>query len=196
MLPRIEPDLRIAMAHFEAINRLAFDAVAKAAIGHAFQRCRLGNQTMVAFHAIGSEISKPCKIACGGVTNGQCPAIFCLVIGRIGAAPIIAVFGDASPVIGPATGIGAAFQSGNLQRKFFACGACNAEVKPLREFRILVLADTQRRNIAVDGVNDDVAAVEGGIDVSNRHKILLPHFVIPAKAGIHGLTVQQAAPAC
>ena len=69
-------------------------------------------------------------------------------------------------------------------------------MKPLREFRILVLADAQRGDIVVDGVNDDVAAVEGGIDVSNRHKILLPHFVIPAKAGIHGLTAQQAAPVC
>jgi hypothetical protein len=45
-------------------------------------------------------------------------------------------------------------------------------------------------------MNDDITAIEGGIDVRNWHKILLPHFVIPAKAGNHGLTVQQAASVC
>jgi hypothetical protein len=42
-------------------------------------------------------------------------------------------------------------------------------VKPLGEFRILVLADAQRRNIAINGMNDDITAIEGGIDVRNWH---------------------------
>ena len=121
MLARIEPDLRIAIAHFEAIDGLTLDAVAKAAIGHALKRCCLGNQVMVTFHVIGREIGKPCKIACGGVTDGQSAAVRGLVISGISAAPIIAVFGDASAVIRPATWIGAALQSGNPQFQLFAC---------------------------------------------------------------------------
>ena len=124
---------------------------------------------MVPFHAIRGEISKACKIACRGVADGQRAAVLRLVIGRIGAAPIIAVFRDASAVIGPATGIGAAFQFGNPQFQFFACGARHAEVKPLGEFRILVLADAQRRNIAINGMNDNITAIEGGIDIRNWH---------------------------
>ena len=113
MLARIQPDLRFAIAHFKAINRLPFKAVAKAAIGHAFKRCRLRNQIMVPFHAVGGEISKPCKIACGGVADGQRAAVHRFVVAGISATPIIAVFGDASAVIGPAARISAALKACN-----------------------------------------------------------------------------------
>ena len=115
--------------------------MAEAAITYAFQRCCLRNQVMVPFHAIRREIGKPCKIACRGVTDGQRAAVLAFVIGRIGASPIIAVFRYARAIIGPATGIGAAFKSCNPQLQFFACVTCHAEVEPLREFRILVLTD-------------------------------------------------------
>jgi hypothetical protein len=50
-------------------------------------------------------------------------------------------------------------------------------VKPLREFGILVLADGEIGGRAVDGVDDDVAAVECSIDVGDWHICLTSPFL-------------------
>ena len=113
MLARIKPDLRFAIPHRQAINGLPFKAVAQATVANAFACCGVGNQVMVPFHAVRGEISKPCKIACGGVADGQRAAVHRLVVAGISATPIIAVFGDASAVIGPAARISAALKACN-----------------------------------------------------------------------------------
>ena len=42
-------------------------------------------------------------------------------------------------------------------------------MEPLRKLRILVLADAEGCSCAVDGVDDDVAAIERGVDVFYAH---------------------------
>ena len=176
MLPCVEPYLNVTATHFEAIDWLAFYTMAKAAVRHTFKRCRLGDEIMVTLHAVRGEICKPGDVTCGDITNRQRAAILRFVIARIGPAPIIAVFGNTGTIVRPAAGIGTALQSANPQFQFLTRGAGHAEVEPLREFRILVLADAQRCDAPIDSVNDDVAAVEGGINVSNRHVNSLPAF--------------------
>ena len=124
---------------------------------------------MVPFHAVRCEVGKPRNVACRRITDGQSAAGFDLVITRVGAAPKIAVLRNACAIIRPATGIRAAFQSSDPQFQFFASGASNAKMEPLRKFRILIFADGKRRHMAINGVDDDIATVESGVDVSNRH---------------------------
>src|SRR3546814_2354032 len=56
MLARIKPDLRVAAAHFEAVDRLAFEAGAEAAMSHALAFGGPGDEVVVALHRVGREI--------------------------------------------------------------------------------------------------------------------------------------------
>ncbi len=133
MLARIEPYLHITIAHFEAVDGLAFKAVAEAAIVHALALRRIGDQIVMALHRIRREIGDPDDVAGRRMTDGQCAAILILGVAGIGAPPIIAVFGHAGAVIGPAAGIGAALQPSDSQHQFLATGAGDAEMEPLRK---------------------------------------------------------------
>jgi hypothetical protein len=124
---------------------------------------------VVPFHAVGREIGEPDKAAGAGVADGQRAAVGILVIAAIGPAPAVAVFGDARAVIGPAAGIGAALQSGDAQRQVAARFCRHAEMEPLRKFRFAVLADRQFCLCPIDFVDNNIAAVERGVDVENSH---------------------------
>ena len=104
MLAGVEPDLFLAAAHFEAVDRLPLQAVAENADGYAFDCSGFRDQVVMAFHAIGSEIGKPDDIAACRVANRQGAAF--LVIAARCARPIVAVFADTGVIIGPALGIG------------------------------------------------------------------------------------------
>ena len=127
------------------------------------------DKIMMPFHAVRREIGEPTQIAGRRVTYRQRAAVFAFVISRRSPPPIIAVFGHAGIIVGPSAGIGAALKPGYPQRNLFACRTGNAEMEPLRKFRILVFADTKGGGCAFNRVDDDVAAIKGGVDVSNAH---------------------------
>ncbi len=170
VLAGVEPDLHVAATHFEAVDRLAFEAVAEATVTDALTFGGIRDEVVVALHRVRREIGEPDDIAGGCVANCQRATVFRLVVSRISAAPIIAVFRHAGSVIGPAAGIGAGFEAGDAQSDVLARSAGDAEVEPLREFRILVLANGKVGFVAVNGIDDDIAAVERSVDVGDGHK--------------------------
>ena len=153
MLARVQPDLRFAIPHRQAINGLPLKAVAQAPVANAFACCGVRNQIMVPFHAKGREIGEPDDVAGGRVANGKGAAVRSFVIARIGAAPKITVFRNAGAIIWPTAGIGAAFQPRYAQFNFFTRCTRNAEVEPLRKLRILILANAKGGAVAIDGVH-------------------------------------------
>src|SRR3546814_16764718 len=67
MLARIEPDLRVAGAHFEAVDRLAFEAGAETEIGNALAPGDRRDQVVVPLHRLRSEerrVGKACVRKC------------------------------------------------------------------------------------------------------------------------------------
>ena len=108
---------------------------------------------MVPFHAKRREIGEPDDVAGGRVADCQGAAVRGFVIACIGAAPVIAVFGNTDAIIWPAAGIGAAFQARYAQFNFFTRCARNTEVEPLRKLRILIFANAKGGAVAIDGVH-------------------------------------------
>src|SRR5690606_32584232 len=82
---------------------------------------------------------------------------------------VLAVFGDAGVVIGPALRVGRGVEIADLEHQLAARRARNAEVEPLVEVGLVVLGDTQGGGGAVDGKDFDVAAVERGVDRNVGH---------------------------
>ena len=101
-LKKSQSTVSIAIAHFEAIDRLAIQRGAEPDVIDAFARCRLGDQIVVPLHRIGREIGEPGQVAVGAVTDGQRAAILARVIAAVGAAPEIAVLAHRRAVAGPA----------------------------------------------------------------------------------------------
>lgn len=104
MLAGIKPDVNIALAHFQTINRAAFQAIAQCAQSDAGLAGRFGHQIIMALQIIGRKIREPSNVAMQLVANGECAAI--LIIGRVRPAPKFAIFANDSLIIWPATGIG------------------------------------------------------------------------------------------
>ena len=169
MLARIKPHARLAFAQIEAVERLPVQRGADLACGHALAFRRQRHQIVMPFHRIGGEIGEPRDIAGRGVADGQRAAILVLVERAGGAHPIVAIFGNARVIVGPAGGIGAVVEAGNPQRQVAPRRARDTEMEPLLEFVARVVGDGKRRACAVDGQNFDVAAVEGGIDGNIVH---------------------------
>ncbi len=59
MLTGIEPHLRFAFAHLQAVYRLPVERVAEAAISNAFARRGFGYEVVMPLHRIGCEIGEP-----------------------------------------------------------------------------------------------------------------------------------------
>ena len=169
MLAGIEPDLEFAFAHFEAVDRLAVERGAKVQVIDAFRGCGFGHEIVMTLHRIGREIGEPGDVAGRRIADRQRAAVFVLVIGRCGAAPVVAVFRNAGVVAGPAAGIGAGFQIGDLEHQFAALCPADAEVEPLLEFAAGIERDGKLRARAVDGKDFDIAAVESRIDPDIAH---------------------------
>lgn len=70
-------------------------------------------------------------------------------------------------------------------------------MEPLREFRILVLADAKGRGCAVDRMDDDVAAIEGGVDVFYAHGTRIVSPDTPGKSlNMASANFDAAMPGC
>ena len=52
------------------VDRLAFEAMAEAAVIDAFMTRDIGNQIMVPFHAVRRKVGKPAQVARWRVTDG------------------------------------------------------------------------------------------------------------------------------
>jgi hypothetical protein len=139
------------------------------AIVDTFRSRGLGDEVVVTLHRIGREIGEPGDFARRGVADGERTAVGILVEARFGAAPELAVFGDAGVVIGPAAGIGAGVEPGDHQLELAPRRARDAEVEPLLELALVVRGDCQRGARAVHGKDFDIAAVERAIDPDIAH---------------------------
>src|SRR3546814_21020661 len=71
MLAGIKPHLRVAASHFNAVDRLTFEAGAQAAVRDPVTLGDRSDQVVVPFTRIGRAIGDPQKRAFGGVTDGQ-----------------------------------------------------------------------------------------------------------------------------
>src|SRR5690554_5970311 len=177
MLARIEPDLRIALTHFDAVYRLPLKRIAQSAAGHALDRCHFRNQVMVTVDAVWREIGEPHDIAGGGVADGQCALV--LVIAAVGAAPIFAVFADTGIIAGPALRIGGLFQPVDVEFQSVANFASDAKMEPLEEITVFVFANRQFGLGAGNVVDGDVSAIESGGNL-NAHGTVI---VVPDSPG-------------
>src|SRR3546814_8621194 len=106
MLARIKPDLRVAAAHCEAVDRRAFEAGAEAAMSHALAFGGPGDEVVVALHRVGREIGDPQQRAFGIVADRQRASVRLGVIAGVEAEPVFAVGTRAGSIVGPAVGIG------------------------------------------------------------------------------------------
>ncbi len=177
MLACIEPDLRVAGAHFEAVDRLAFEAGAEATIGHAFAFGDRGDQIVVAFHRVRREIGDIEDRALGGVLDRQRAR----VIAGVEPEPIFTVIASAGGIARPAVGIGRFGQPGDREFERVADAARNAKVEPLEKVRFAILANRKARRRAVDIFHDDIAAVESGVD-ADGHLTLIVRPDSPGKS--------------
>jgi len=122
------------------------------------------HQIMVPLHRVRREIGHPEHVAGGQVTDRQRPAVLVLVVAARRARPVIAVFGNAGVVIGPAAGIGAGIEVGELEHDLLARGGNDAEMEPLEKLGRTIAPDREPRGRAVDPEHVNIAAVERGID--------------------------------
>ena len=97
MLAGVEPDLLVAAAYFDAVDRLAFQAMPKRPYRDTFKSGGLRDQIMVPFDAVRREIGKPDDIAACGIADRKGAAF--LVVTARRAAPIFPVFADAGVII-------------------------------------------------------------------------------------------------
>src|SRR3546814_19093724 len=105
MLARIKPDLRVAAAHFEAVDRRAFEAGAEAAMSHALAFGGPGDEVVVALHRVEREIGDPQQRAFGMVAERQRASVRLGVIAGVAAEPVLAVVTCAGSIVGPDVGI-------------------------------------------------------------------------------------------
>ena len=169
VLPGIEPDLARAFAQPDAIDWLPFDAVAQRLYPHTGAGADARHQVMVPLHRVGREIGAPQRIGFGRHMDAQRAALGLGIIAGVGAGPALAVCRDGGTVVWPAAGVSAAGQPGDAQGAGLATRAGEAEVEPLVEVAVLVLADAQRDVLRPGAaLDDDVAAVKGGGN-GNRH---------------------------
>src|SRR3546814_9697882 len=74
--------------------------------------------------------------------------------------PVFAVGAGAGGIARPAVGIGRCAKPRDRDFQRVADRARHTEVEPLEKIRLAILADRQAGGRAVDGVHDDIAAVE------------------------------------
>ncbi len=172
MLARVDPHLLVAVAHFEAVDRPPFERFAELAQRNPRGRGGFGHQIIVPVEAVWREIGEPGGIAGRPVTDRQRAAVGILVVRRCGARPVIAILADAGVVIGPAAGIGRLFEAGDRQLKIGPRLAGNAKMEPLGEIGLAILGDPEAGRMAVDTIDNDVAAVKGGADL-NVHRTVI-----------------------
>ena len=170
VLAGIEPHLRRAFAHLEAVDRLAVNRGAEPDIVHALAGGRIGDKIVVPLHRVGREIGAPEQVARRQIADRQRAAVLVLVEGARRARPVFAVFRDAGIVVRPAARIGAGVEAGELEHDFLARLGGDAEVEPLEELGFIVAADREAGGSAVDRQHFDIAAVEPGIDGKGGHQ--------------------------
>ncbi len=91
------------------------------------------------------------------------------------------VFGNHRTVIGPATGVSGIRQPGQGQLKLATAGTGDAKMKPLEEFGIAILADTQPGARPVNRDNLDIARIESGADADVVHGTAIVSPDLPGK---------------
>ncbi len=166
MLPGVEPDLLRPGAGGQAVDRLSLDRMAQHAVRH--MRCRRdpGDEIVMPLHRIGREVGEPRDIAVGAMPDRQRAAADRPVPLAVRAQPVLPVVRYRRAIAGPAAGIGAAVETGDLQGEVAPRRAGNAEVEPLEELAVAVPPDGQHGLRPGDGDNLYVAAVEGGVDAN------------------------------
>ena len=124
----------------QAVDVLAVEALAQAAIFDARQRGDGRHQVVVPLHRIRREIGDPDEVGFGHEADGQ-DAVG--VAGAVDPGPILAVDRDAGLIVGPAVGIGGAAAIGDPERHFATARAGQAEVEPLVEIAHVILDDLE-----------------------------------------------------
>ena len=140
MLAGIEPHGLGAIAHDQPVNRPAIKAVAQHVGAHAGLGGDAGDQVVVPLHGVGRKIGQPQLVNAGRHLDGE-RAIggFGIETGRR-APPGLPVHRHASAIARPAAGIGAVVQIDDADDAALAAPARQAEVEPLIEVAVRVLA--------------------------------------------------------